>query len=143
MTTVVPPPTVGLGGTTTDGWSSYDAAVPHVAGLPALTERLSELRQLRSGPPGASLADVRDVIVVVSSSRGGSTLLGELLRRVPGLLHLSAESNPLFAAAGLHEGPHRRQALEAELLADIGHLPDHGRGNGNGNGNGRSPGHAG
>lgn len=113
-------------GTTADGWSAYDDAVPHVTGLPALTERMGELRALRSGPSGATLADVRDVVVVASSSRGGSTLLGEVLRRTPGLLHLRAEANPLFALAGLHEGPARRRVLEAELLADLGHLPEPG-----------------
>jgi len=63
---------------------------------------------------------VRGVVVVVSGSRGGSTLLGSLLRRVPGLVHTNAELNPLFALAGLHDGADRRPALEAELLADLG-----------------------
>lgn len=103
-----------------DGWSAYDDSVPHVTGLPALADRMDELRRHRPGPAGATLADVREVVVVVSSSRGGSSLFGELLRRVPGLLHLRAEINPFFALAGLYRGAQRRRVLEAELLADIG-----------------------
>jgi hypothetical protein len=107
-------------GTTPDGWSAYDQAVPSVAGLDDLRDRMDELRPRRPGPAGATLDDVRQVVVVVSSSRGGSSLFGELLRRVPGLLHLRAEVNPFFALAGLSSGPRRRPVLEAELLADIG-----------------------
>ena len=43
-----------------------------------------------------------------------------MLRKLPRLLHLRAEINPLFALAGLHDGRDRRRVLEAELLRDIG-----------------------
>ncbi len=105
---------------TTDGWSAYDDAVPHPTGLPQLVERAAHLRELRRPPDGATLADVRRVVVVVSSSRGGSTLFGQVLRRLPGLLHLRAEINPLFTLAGLHEEVERRRVLDEELLRDIG-----------------------
>lgn len=42
---------------------------------------------------------MRDLVVVASSSRGGSTYLGELLRRAPGTLHLQGETNPIVDAA--------------------------------------------
>ena len=74
----------------------------------------ADLRARRGGS-AEDLALVREVVVVASSSRGGSTYLGELLRHVPGTLHLRGESNPLFAVAG--EDP---RALAAEVAADLG-----------------------
>jgi len=107
-------------GLTADGWSAYDAAVPHPTDLPDVVERSAALRRLRAAPEGASLADVRRVVLVVSSSRGGSSLFGQVLRTMPGLLHLRAEVNPLFTLAGLHHGVERRRVLEDELLRDVG-----------------------
>ena len=102
-------------------WSPYDEAVPGPE-IPGDARRtLAELRARRAAgaPP---LTDIRRVVVVASSSRGGSTLVGALLRSAPGLLHLRAEVNPLFAAARLAEGgdADRRAALEAEIAADVG-----------------------
>lgn len=105
---------------TSEGWSAYDDAVPHPTDQPDVVERAAALRALRHPPEGASLTDVRQVVVVVSSSRGGSSLFGHVLRRVPGLLHLRAEINPLFTLAGLHDSADRRHVLEEELLRDIG-----------------------
>jgi hypothetical protein len=104
-------------------WSRYDDTMPHSgrADVPDAAETFAALRRRRDGPP-SPLALVREVIVVVSSSRGGSTLVGELLRRSPGFLSLRAELNPLFLVAGL-EPPvdaQRRAALEAELAAEMG-----------------------
>jgi hypothetical protein len=55
---------------------------------------------------------VRDVVVVASSSRSGSSLFAEWLRRSDaGLLHLRGEPNPLLRSVGLmtgdsgHDGP--------------------------------------
>jgi len=104
---------------TADGWSAYDEAVPTVRGLPHVVAATDRLRRERAAPE-ASLDVVRDVVVVVSSSRGGSTVFAELLRRTPGLLHLRAEVNPAYALAGLHDGADRRAVLEAELLRDVG-----------------------
>lgn len=99
-------------------WSPYDEAVPHTTGLPGARARLAELRRRRPGT-ASDLGAVREVVVVASSSRGGSTLVGELLRRCPGLLHLGAEVNPLFVVAGLEERD-RRQVLGDELAAEMG-----------------------
>jgi hypothetical protein len=82
----------------------------------------ADLRARRGADP-ADLSLVRELVVVASSSRGGSTLLGELLRHVPGTLHLRGESNPLFAVAG--EDP---AALAAEFVADLGRPAPEGEG---------------
>ncbi len=79
---------------------------------------LADLRRRRAADADA-LAAVRDVVVVASSSRGGSSMVGELLRRAAGLVHLSAESNPLFVLAGLSPG-RERAVLAGELAADLG-----------------------
>jgi len=111
-------------GVTADGWSTYDEAVPAVQGLPHVVAATDRLRAARPAPE-AGVDAVRDVVVVVSSSRGGSTVFAELLRRTPGLLHLRAEVNHAYALAGLHAGGDRRRVLEAELLRDVGR-PDRG-----------------
>lgn len=86
-----------------------------------LRRRLGNLRDLR-GPavadfPGA----VRDVVVIVSSSRGGSSMFAEILRRSDALLHLTAEINPFLRLAGLdHPGAGTgSDALGAEQLAAL------------------------
>jgi hypothetical protein len=99
-------------------WSAYDAAVPHTTGLPGAQERFAALRPLRRLGVDHPLDLVRDVVVVVSSSRGGSTLFGEILRRCDRLLHLRAEVNPLFVVAGLGGGD--AAVLAEELAAEIG-----------------------
>jgi hypothetical protein len=108
---------------TTTIWSAYDDAMPHstAAELPDAAATLAELRRRRGGRP-SDLASIPEVIVVVSSSRGGSTLVGEMLRRTPGFLSLRAEVNPLFVVAGLEPpvAEQRRAALATELAAEIG-----------------------
>jgi hypothetical protein len=80
-----------------EAWSSYDASVPHTTAAGDAPATLAELRRLRGADPRA-LAAVREVVVVASSSRGGSSMVGELLRRAPRLLHLSAEVNQIGRA---------------------------------------------
>lgn len=67
---------------------------------------LAALAALRGAP--VDLDEVRDVVVIASSSRGGSSVFAELLRGVPGLSHLQAELNPfvLLAGAGPYESGH-------------------------------------
>lgn len=45
-------------------------------------------------------SQVRDVVVVASSSRGGSSIFTEILRCSPELLHFKGEINPFLALAG-------------------------------------------
>ena len=66
---------------------------------------------------------VRDLVVVASSSRGGSTYLGELLRRAPGTLHLQGETNPYVDVA---DG--EPSVLSAVLGVDIGRPAEEGDG---------------
>lgn len=114
----------------------------------ALQRRLHALEADAALPalPDEPLPDeaLRDLVVILSSSRGGSSILAEALRRQTGLLHFRAEVNPFFVMAGLScgQGGARSDALgEADLqrapevralrralLADIGRprstLPD-------------------
>ena len=52
------------------------------------------LAPLHESTPCVRLDQVRDVVVVASSSRGGSSMLMELLRYSENLLHLQAELIP-------------------------------------------------
>ncbi len=99
-------------------WSPYDAAVPHTTGLPRAQAVFDALRPVRQPRVDEPLGAVGEVVVVVSASRGGSTLFGEILRRCDRLLHLRAEVNPLFVVAGLAGGDTR--VLASELAAEIG-----------------------
>lgn len=62
--------------------------------VPGVAARLAALRQSGPDPAGSTCLAVRDLVVVCSSSRGGSSLFGEILRRSPDLLTFSAEINP-------------------------------------------------
>ena len=71
------------------------------ADFAAVRERVA---RLRSGLPALDVASAaRDVVVIASSSRGGSSIFAEVLRRSPSLLHFRAEVNPqlrLFGCEG-------------------------------------------
>jgi hypothetical protein len=64
-------------------------------------QRLEQARALRAPGVDGVTSAVREVVVVVSSSRGGSSMLADLLRSSPGLLHLTAEIGPFLRLAGL------------------------------------------
>jgi hypothetical protein len=103
-------------------WPAYDDTMPHPGreDLGAAVGAFAGLRRRRGGD-GAGLSEARRILVIVSSSRGGSTLVGEMFRRTPGFLTLRAETNPLFVVAGLEPTPaERRAALAAELAAESG-----------------------
>ncbi|HVM19659.1 MAG TPA: hypothetical protein VM307_06840 [Egibacteraceae bacterium] len=101
---------------------------------PPVAARLAALRQRRAPDADAVCDAVRDLVVVCSSSRSGSSLVGELLRRSPQLLTFSAEINPHVTIptigstgcdvlgdptplAGTPSGLH---VLRGELAADLG-----------------------
>lgn len=105
----------------------------------SVLNRVLALLDERGGPA----ADPREIVLIASSSRGGSSIFTEGLRRDRRLLHLRAEVNPFFVLAGLShpESATGSDALGAEALAlpevpllrrlvraDIGrpvsHLPD-------------------
>lgn len=89
---------------------------------PALA-RLGRLRERREPTPLGGLDAVRQVVVLASSSRGGSSMLLELLRRSTDLVNLQAEFNPFLAIAGLTwpgsgETSDRLDARHADLSVD-------------------------
>ena len=81
---------------------------------------------------------VREVVIIASSSRGGSSIFTEILRQSPDLIHFKGEINPMLALAGLaapangraddtldasDAGPLNRQklaVLEREMALDAG-----------------------
>ena len=71
---------------------------------PPVAQRLAALRAAGERDAVATCAAVRELIVVCSSSRGGSSLVGELLRRSPDLLTFSAEINPHVTIPTLGSG---------------------------------------
>ncbi|MFA9430700.1 sulfotransferase [Egicoccus sp. AB-alg2] len=100
----------------------------------AVDHRLAALRERRARHAEPALCDeVRDLVVVCSSSRSGSSLLGELLRRSPELVTTSAETNPQFVVPVLGRGPDLladpspvcaagagREVVRSELSLDLG-----------------------
>ncbi len=95
--------------------SSYDDNVPHPGINITLAQRFQRLRSVRTS---VDLNSVREVVAVVSSSRGGSTMLGELLRRCDHLLSLPGEMNPYVAVAQMSGND--REVLAAEIAREIG-----------------------
>jgi len=69
--------------------------------LAELVSRLAGIRADEAPPPAEARRAVRDVVVVGSSSRGGSSIFAEILRRSPALVHLRAEINPFLVMHGL------------------------------------------
>lgn len=65
------------------------------------------MARFREGLPAPDVCGAaREVVLIASSSRGGSTIFAELLRRNPSLLHFRAEINPalrLFGCDGIHD----------------------------------------
>jgi hypothetical protein len=101
--------------------AAYDESVPHPPRNAALADRFAALRELREP---VDLTDVRDLVVVVSSSRGGCTLLGELLRRCPSLLALPAENNPYVVIAQLGASD-PAQVVAGEIARVVGRPAEH------------------
>ncbi|WP_416978431.1 sulfotransferase [Streptomyces sp. T028] len=72
---------------------------PHDPVIAVARRRLDELRTVRT-PVDDFRTAVKDLVVVSSPFRGGTTLLTELLRRAPDLLHFQAEMQPVLRLAG-------------------------------------------
>lgn len=105
----------------------------------ALSPALAQLRTLHGSCASDLLTKVRTVVVVASSSRGGSSMLAETLRHSTDLLSLSAEMNPFLRMVGLgfpdsgSDSDHLdaghlerldaslREALNRELASDVGY----------------------
>jgi hypothetical protein len=95
--------------------SAYDDTMPHPTPDDAIAGKFAAIRQQR---PATDLEAVRDVVAVVSSSRAGSTMLGELLRGSADLLAFPAEMNPYVVVAQL--AGNSRGVLVEELRREIG-----------------------
>jgi len=102
--------------------------------LQRVRERVAQLSQLRGPRLPDFIHSVRDVVIIASSSRGGSSVFSETLRSSPDLMHLQAELNPLLTLARLHpldtggiddhiavDTPFDREVLDRELALDAGH----------------------
>ncbi len=107
----------------------------------AVSTALAAIQRVnRYRTPGVAdfLTRVREVVVIASSSRGGSSIFTEILRQSPELMHFKGEINPFLVIAGLtypasgHQDDHLdaadagpRQAnklasLEREMALDAG-----------------------
>jgi hypothetical protein len=121
--------------------NGLDAGI-EATGAAAPTRYAQVLRRVRAlrargTATGADLRNARDVVLIASSSRGGSTIFAEMLRRAEGLLHLRGEINPFLVLHGRttpasgEDGDvlHARHAVDAEALLtdlayDVGHPSD-------------------
>ena len=67
---------------------------------------------------------MQEIILITSSSRGGSSVFSEYLRRSEALIHLQGEINPFLVRVGLgfHDTDTRSDALEARHAAKTGPL---------------------
>lgn len=76
---------------------------------------------LRAGLPAPDvLAAAREVIVVASSSRGGSSIFAEVLRRSGSLLHFRAEVNPQLRLHGCEGGDDDHVPADHPVPAGLG-----------------------
>jgi hypothetical protein len=100
------------------------------------SQALERIRTLSAQRPAADLSEVANVVCVMSSSRGGSSVFMEMLRHHPGLLHLHGEINPALALAGLlypesgtgsdaldasHATPAAQSIIHRTLAQEAGH----------------------
>lgn len=68
----------------------------------AVLERVTRLREAGGAPRPLDVArHAREVVLIGSSSRGGSSIFAEVLRRSRGLLHFRAEINPFLRLHGV------------------------------------------
>ena len=90
---------------------------------------LAELRRLRPPPYDGFREHVGELVLIASSSRGGSSVFSEMLRHVPELLAFRAEVNPFLRLAGAEQpgsdaltgdAPYDATVLDAELALDAG-----------------------
>jgi hypothetical protein len=103
-----------------------------MADFSAVRRRVAVLRELRPSTIEGFSARVAEVVIVASSSRGGSSVFTEMLRHSPELIHFRAEVNPFLILAGLgfpesggsdalgSDAGGDRQTLDAELALDAG-----------------------
>ncbi len=67
----------------------------------------------------ASLKDVRNVVLINSAPRSGSSLLFEILRKIPGVYSLNGESVPFYKLNGLSSDCFPSDKIPGELIEKI------------------------
>ncbi|MGV9295833.1 hypothetical protein [Amycolatopsis sp. NPDC003676] len=86
---------------------------------PALGDDLSSRLRVLRAARGPAIPDfrerVQELIVVASSSRGGSSMVAETLRACRSLIHLRAEINPFLRLAGLASAGDSDQLTAADF----------------------------
>ena len=89
--------------------------------------RLLALRRGQPAPVKGLCSQLRRVVVLASSSRGGSSVMAEILRNSRNLLHFRAEINPFLVLSG-HGWPEscrdgdRLGAEDLQANGDLEHL---------------------
>lgn len=77
------------------------SAMPQTEAESVTGPAVNRLQALAGVRPGVPLDQVRTVVLLLSASRGGSSLVAAALRGFPELLHLQGEPTPLLAASRL------------------------------------------
>ncbi len=97
---------------------------PHDPLYADVRARLAVLRARSGAPvPPDVAASARNVVILGSSSRGGSSIFAELLRQSPHLLHFRGETNPFLRLHGA-DGPQPGSGVaDSDALSDDDPVP--------------------
>jgi hypothetical protein len=83
------------------GWAGGIAPSDAPFDTGGFRQRLACLRERRRPADVTDIRQARDVVMVVTSPRGGSSFFAELIRRSPAFTHLSGEITPFLDIGGL------------------------------------------
>jgi hypothetical protein len=88
--------------------------------IAAVRRTLADVPGATPGQPGmdADLSHVADVVAIVASSRGGSSLLHQILCDQPGVLSIAGEHTALYKLNRLDRGRDGSDALDADAAFD-------------------------
>lgn len=75
---------------------------PSSPGRAAILAKIAAVNRDRQPALPDFCKQVREVVLIASSSRGGSSIFSEILRQSPELLHFQGEINPFLTIAGLN-----------------------------------------
>lgn len=73
-------------------------------------KRIGAINAVRTATVPDLCRRVREIVIIASSSRGGSSIFAEILRTSPELLHFKGEINPFLVLAGLSYPENGRSA---------------------------------
>jgi len=85
------------------------------------TRRSILAAQPRSSAARGSIADIRRIVVINSSSRSGSSLLYALLSKLPGVVSLTGEASPFYKLNIHldHFNPHESERIPSALIDKV------------------------